>query len=528
RVLTNEVNRVIELQQSPEAAPDQAALFAQRASAPRSQHVALEPRAAPSNALELRKLLASLWGPIETTGIVLLVLVFVLLEHESLRDRFIRLAGATDIRATTLALNDAGARLSRFFVSQFAVNLAFAAAVWLSLSLLHLPQAMLLGALAGVLRFVPYVGVGIAALLSSALAFAVDPGWSLAAMTLGAFILLDVVAGQLLEPHLYGHATGLSPLAVVVGTIFWSALWGPAGLILSTPLTLCLVVAGRHMKSLGALEMLLSNGRALTLPQRFYQRALSGDPHEIIADARAFLKKDSLAAYCDRVLIPALHLAQLDADKGAASNEQQARIRRVIVDVVAALSSSLKLPRVHHRGSVLDNADPGRWLRQQREHVSGRWQGPIGVPPGSVVICAGLGSPADDLAAELLVRLLRMQKVDARHFSSADVDAGLPPGADPDGVSIVYLVSAFPGPQRAGAGLLGERIRRLLPCASLVNVSCPGVTAPAADHNSGGGGADKAQSLVQAIQICTLWRQAHQRRQDPAEPGPRAARRIWI
>jgi hypothetical protein len=150
------------------------------------------------------------------------------------------------------------------------------------------------------------------------------------------------------------------------------------------------------------------------------------------------------------------------------------------------------------------------------------------VPPGSVVICAGLGSPADDLAAELLVRLLRMQKVDARHFSSADVDAGLPPGADPDGVSIVYLVSAFPGPQRAGAGLLGERIRRLLPFASLVNVSCPGVTAPAADHNSDGGGADKAQSLVQAIQICASWRQAHQRRQDPAEPGPRAARRIWI
>jgi hypothetical protein len=352
------------------------------------------------------------------------------------------------------------------------------------------------------------VGVGIAALLATALAFAVDPGWSLAAMTLGVFILLDIVAGQLLEPHLYGHATGLSPLAVVVGTIFWSALWGPVGLILSTPLTLCLVVAGRHMKSLGTLELLLSDGRALTLPQRFYQRALSGDPHEIVADARAFLKKDSLAAYCDRVLIPALHLAQLDVDKGATSAEQHARIRSVIVDVVAALSSSLKLPRMRYRGSVLDNVDPGRWLRQQREQVSGRWQGPIGVPPGSVVICAGLGSPADDLAAELLVRLLRIQKIDARHFSPADVDGGLPPGAGPDGVSIVYLVSAFPGPERERADSISERIRGLLPLSSMVRVFCPGVTAlpEAADNGAGAGsGDDTANSLVQAIQICTSW-----------------------
>ncbi|HEX4585222.1 MAG TPA: AI-2E family transporter [Burkholderiaceae bacterium] len=510
RVLTNEVNRVIELQQPPEAAPDQAAFFAQRAWVPRSGPVAARSPAAPSNALQLRKLLASVWRPVQTAGIVLLVLVFVLLEHESLRDRIIRLAGATDIRATTLALNDAGARLSRFFVSQFTVNLAFAAAVWLSLSLLHLPQAMLLGVLAGVLRFVPYVGVGIAALLSTALAFAVDPGWSLAAMTLGVFIVLDIVAGQLLEPHLYGHATGLSPLAVVIGTIFWSALWGPAGLILSTPLTLCLVVAGRHTKSLGALETLLSDGRALTLPQRFYQRALSGDPHEIVADARAFLKKDSLADYCDRVLIPALHLAQLDSDKGATSDDQHARIRRVIVDVVAALSSSLKLPQVRYRGSVLDNVDPGRWLRQQREQVSGRWQGPIGVQPGSIVICAGLGSPADNLAAELLVRLLRIQKIDARHFSPADVDSGLPPGADPNGVSIVYLMSAFPGPERSRVDPLSQQIRQLLPFASIVKVFCPGVTAASTDGN--GGGESSVNSLAQAIQICASSQQVHQLR----------------
>ena len=330
--------------------------------------------------------------------------------------------------------------------------------------------------------------------------------------TLGVFILLDIIAGQLLEPHLYGHATGLSPLSVVVGAIFWSALWGPVGLILSTPLTLCLVVAGRHMKSLGTLELLLSDARALTLPQRLYQRALSGDPHEIIADARAFLKRDSLAAYCDRVLIPALHLAHLDTDPGASGHDQQSRIRSVIVDVVAALSSNgLKLPRQRHRGSVLETVNPGRWLRQQREQVSGRWQGPLGVAPGSVVICSGLGSPADDLAAELLVRLLRIQKIDARHFSPADVGGRLPPGADPDGVSIVFLVSAFPSPERDRADSMSQQIRQLLPLSSVVRVFCPGVSVLSEFGDSAGRADDTASSLEQATQVCTSWQAAHRK-----------------
>jgi predicted PurR-regulated permease PerM len=199
------------------------------------------------------KLLTSIWGPLQFAGIVLLVLIFVLLEHESLRDRFIRIAGASDIRSATLALNDAGDRLSRYFVSQFMVNLAFGLAIWASLSLLRLPQALLCGILAGVMRFVPYVGVGMVALFAAVLAFAIDPGWALALSTLAAFILLDIVVGQFAEPHLYGHATGLSPLSVVVAAIFWSWLWGPAGLILSTPLTLCLLVVGRHMKGFGVL-----------------------------------------------------------------------------------------------------------------------------------------------------------------------------------------------------------------------------------------------------------------------------------
>jgi predicted PurR-regulated permease PerM len=513
RRLTDETSRLIGIRESAEAlhAPD-----AER-SLPAAAAV-LEPPEFGFRPLQLMgKLLTAVWGPVQFAGIVLLVLIFVLLEHESLRDRFIRIAGATDLRSATLALNDAGERLSRYFLSQFLVNLGFGLAIWISLSVLRLPQALLCGILGGVMRFVPYVGVGIAALFAAVLALAVDPGWSLAVSTVGVFILLDIIVGQLVEPHLYGHATGLSPLSVVVGAIFWSWLWGPAGLILSTPLTLCLLVAGRHMKGLGVLELLLGDAQPLTLPQRFYQRALSGDPHEIIANARAFLKNESLAAYCDRVMIPALHLARLDAEAAATTGDLQLKIRRVIADVAAALSgNSLKFLQRRHRGAVLQEVNAGRWLRQQREQLTGRWQGPLGVPRGSIVICMDLASPADDLATELLVRLLRSERIDARHFSPAEIDAGLPPGADPDGVAIVFLVSAFPSPERERADSISRQLHGLLPQANLIRVFCPGVAA-SSESSESGNAEPTAGSLGEAVQICVSWQKAR------SKPGSQPA-----
>jgi predicted PurR-regulated permease PerM len=507
RLLTTETSRLIDIHETSTetTAPERDAERAQPAPA----LAVLDPPEVRTQPLALMsRLLSAVWGPVQFAGIVLLVLIFVLFEHESLRDRFIRIAGATDIRAATLALNDASDRLSRYFVSQFATNLAFGMAIWVSLSVLRVPQALLCGALAGVMRFVPYVGIGVAALLGTALAFAVDPGWSLAVSTLSVFVLLDMVVGQLVEPHLYGHTTGLSPLSLVLAAIFWSWLWGPVGLVLSTPLTLCLLVAGRHTKGLGIFELLLGNAQALTLPQSFYQRALSGDPHEIIAKARAFLKDGSLAEYCDRVLMPALHLARLDADAGATTRNQEVQIRQVIIDVAAGLSGdSLKLRRRRHRGAVLEEVSAGRWLRQQREQLTGKWQGPLDVPSGSVVICLGLGSPADDLAAELLVRLLRHQAIDARHFSPAEMDAGLPPGADPDGVGIVYLVSAFPSPERERVDSIGGQAHALLPRANLIRVFCPGVTAHA-ESTERGDVEPMAASLGEAVEICMSWQEA--------------------
>jgi hypothetical protein len=223
------------------------------------------------------------------------------------------------------------------------------------------------------------------------------------------------------------------------------------------------------------LDVLLGDTQALTMPQRLYQRALSADSTEIIAGARQFLKRNSFADYCDLVLLPALHLARLDLESGAIDAEQQSKVRSTMVQVVAAIDGeSRRIPRRHLRSSVLAQTNAGRQLRQQRELTSGRWQGPLTVPPGSVMLCLGLGSMADELAAELLVRILRSQKIDARHMSLDDLSAAPPPNAA-DAISIVYLVSAFPSEERQRGEATAQEMRRRLPHSSIVAVYLPGM-----------------------------------------------------
>lgn len=415
----------------------------------------------------LSRILASVWGPLASAGIVIVVLIFVLLEQEALHDRFIRLAGGGDLRATTVAVNDAGERLSRFFANQFAVNFSVGAVIWAGLALLGHSQALLWAAVAALLRFVPYVGVWIAAACATLFAAAVEPGWSLSIMTLGLFVVVELVASQLVEPFLYGHTTGLSPLSVVIAAIFWSWIWGPVGLVVSTPLTLCLVVAGRYVKALNALEILFGEMPALTLPQNFYQRVLSGDAGPVIERARAFLKSRSLAAYCDSVLMPAMHLARLDFTAGSISRAEQARFRGAVAEVIEALSGPRKWWRRRQAISLLADVNLGRQLRDRRELMSGL-RGSLEVPAGSLVLCVGVGSTFNELAAEILVRVLTDGLIDSRHLLVEDLRNPSLRGANPERVSTVCLVSLEPGKERERIESLARDIRLQMPGATIV------------------------------------------------------------
>ena len=443
--------------------------------------VPVEVRARPQTPVEvISHLFSSIWGPLGRASIVLIVMVFVLLEHESLRDRFIRLLGGSDLRRTTQAFNDAGERLSRFFVSQLAVNVGVGVAIWLGLMLVGLPHALLWAVLTALLRFVPYVGVFIAAGSAALMAAAVDPGWTLTLEVLGLFGAVELVSSQGVEPQLYGHSTGLSPLSVVVAAIFWSWIWGPIGLLVSTPLTLCLVVAGRHIKALAFLDVLLGDTPALSMSERFYQRAISGDHEEILAAAHTYLKRRSFARYCDKILMPALQLAAADRSKHSITPQQQAMVKGTIARVIESLGTDGCRPTWRsRRGSVLDDTSIGAHLRQQRESVSGHWQGPLVVPPGSVALCLGLGSMRDDLVTELLVRILRTQDIDARHLSLDDLANGPPPGASAGGVAMLFIVTAAPADEWARIEDALPRLRERFPDAVFVGLLSEGEFAPA-------------------------------------------------
>jgi len=454
----------------PPAAPGGAALAAAGGDDVPENAIPVEVHAPPPDrAAAIGRLLATAWPPLETCGIVLLVLVFVLLEHEAIRDRFIRLAGGTSIHLTTQALGEASTRLSRYFASQALVNVSLGTAIGLGLAALGLPHAMMWGVLAALLRFVPYIGIWIAALLATALSIGVAPGWSLAIETASLFLAIELLTSQAVEPYLYGHATGLSPLSVVVAAIFWGTLWGPAGMILSTPLTLGMLLLGRHVKGLAFLELVLTDAPALSLPQRFYQRALAGDAEENISVGRAFLARHSFAGYCDAVLLPTLRLSLAEQGAGRISAEQQAQIHELVVRVVSTLGAEGgRRARRPRRPTVLD-ANPGRALRRQREDAMGRWQGPLAVSPRSIFLCVGVRSTLDVLAAELLVRSLRAENLDGRHASLEDLEGGIPGGADPASVAIVYLVDVSGDPQSNQAPWV-ERLGNLFAGAEVVPV----------------------------------------------------------
>jgi len=261
---------------------------------------------------DLRSLLGPLAGPLETAAIVIIFTLFMLIKREDLRNRAIRLAGRGKLNVMTQALDDAGRRLSRYLLLQCLVNAGYGLLFGIALYFVGVPHALLWGVFAGVMRFVPYIGSLIAAIGPIAMALAVFPGWHHAGLAFAFFVILELLVSNVVEPLLYGAHTGISSLAILVAAVFWATLWGPVGLILSTPLTVCLIVLGRHVPQLNFLEVVLGDEPVLLPEQCIYQRLLATDMEEARAVAENYLKENSLENLYELVILPALKLAEHD------------------------------------------------------------------------------------------------------------------------------------------------------------------------------------------------------------------------
>jgi predicted PurR-regulated permease PerM len=342
--------------------------------------------------------------PLTTTGIVVIFVIFILLQRQDLRNRFIRLAGSHDMQRTTAALDDAGQRLSRLFLSQITVNATFGLLVGIGLQFIGVPSAPLWGLIATILRFVPYVGSPIAAVFPLILAAAVGSGWGMMAMTAGLFVTLQLIAGQVVEPMVYGRSSGLSPVAIVLSASFWTWLWGPIGLVLATPLTVCLVVVGRHVDRLQFFDVLLGNQPALTPPQLIYQRMLAGDPVEASEQAQTFLADGTLEDYYDTILLNGLRLAESDMRLGRLPPERIDRVLATVKEVTDDLEAHED--RADSADTAIDDrSDLARLVPLARDETAppllAEWQRP------GAVLCLPGSSKLDEAAALVLAQLLK-------------------------------------------------------------------------------------------------------------------------
>ena len=412
----------------------------------------------PKGLVSIANLVQPLLSPLITTALVILFLMFILLQREDIRDRLLRLAGTADLQRSTAALDDAAARLSRFFLMQTILNAGFGVVIGAGLWIIGVPNAVLWGILAGLMRFVPFVGSIIAAFFPIVLAAAVDPGWTMVLATAALFIVAEPLAGQVIEPVLYGQHTGLSPVAIVVSTLFWALLWGPIGLLLATPLTVCLVVLGRHIEALEFIEVLLGDEPALEPEERFYQRLLAGNATEAADQAEKQLKEQSLSAYYDSVPMKALALAQTDAAHGKLPRDKQLAMRDTMAEIVDDLAD--------YADEVPDPKEGGPAEPQTpiilKEQLTPSWQ------VDHSVLCIASRSPLDEAAAEMLAQLLQKHGLAAMVQPFADVASVKTFKIDALDAPLVCLsyFGAIANP--AHVRYLIRRLKRLMPHAKFL------------------------------------------------------------
>jgi predicted PurR-regulated permease PerM len=472
---------------------------------------------------------------LETAAIVIVFTMFILMQREDLRNRVIRLAGQNRLTVVTQALDDASRRLSRYLFLQFLVNAIYGLLFGGATFFIGVPHPLLWGVLAFLLRFVPYIGTAITAAVSTLMALAVFPGWHHAALTLGVFITLELITSNVIEPWLYGAHTGISSLAILVSAVFWALLWGPIGLILSTPLTVCLILMGRYVPQLDFLEVLLGDEPVLPVEAHFYQRLLALDQDEATIIAENYLKEKPLGNLYDSVLLPALAMAEQDRhlntlDKGTADFISQTT-RELIEEVGERFFDSWRTPTTTTNDQ--SRSSPAVLFSRDNEGPDGKKDDgkkddkaaieiddEYSALSGLRVVCIPARDEADELVSLMLAQLLRALGSEVRVLPlGSPASAGADVGAD---LYDVAVISALPPFAAGHARALCKRLRqKQLHLKILLGFWTFEAGAAKAQDRVGGGCADMAAiSLQEAIAQMALASQSlklpeHAREQSP-------------
>ncbi len=356
----------------------------------------------------VRQILGSVINVFFTAGIVVVFVIFILLQREDLRDRFIRLIGASQINLTTKALDEAAQRVSRYLLAQLALNAGFGVLAGVGLFFIGVPNPVLWGVFAALFRYIPYLGIWLAAAMPAGVALATGPGWWEPVGIFGLYFGIDLLVLNFVEPLLYGSSTGISPLGILIAAIFWTWLWGPIGLLLATPLTVCLVVIGRYVPSLEFMSVLLGDQPVLSADKRFYQRLLAMDIEEATEIAQDFLKeRKSLAELYDGVIIPALTLAEEERHRGRLDDERQ----KFVVENARFLVEEFG----ERAAELLATQSPSQ---SQGSGAQTRSVVPV-TDPGSCVLCMPARDEADEIGALMLAQLLNATGIPAKSISAS-------------------------------------------------------------------------------------------------------------
>ncbi len=458
---------------------------------------------------QLSHTLEAILEPATTAGIAVIFVIVLLLDRQDVRDRAIRLMGVNDLERTTRAMDDAGHRLKRYFLAATAINTVFGIVIGLGLWWIGIPNPLLWGVIAMLMRFIPFVGVFLSAALPVLLSVTVDPGWSMLVWTLALFIVSEILVSQVVETIVHGQSTGLSPLAIIVSTAFWTLLWGPIGLLLAVPMTVMLVVLGRHVERFSFLDILFGSQPALSPTDSFYQRILAGDPEEAADLAQAKLKEMTPDAYYDGVVMEALGRAAADLKAGNLDASRLAEIGESLEEFIEDIGEL-----------VLDDDEAAG------PDAAGTPTASTAKPP---IVCLSGRTAIDRAAASILAQLLNLRNIPAIVATPEDMPRGEAHGIDLTKTQLVCLSSFLVRERSAQLKFMLRKLRRRMPSAEILG--CFWQAAPAdiaatglIDNNFGVD--DTVTTFSAAVDRCILNDHGASLKSDgtpPAKPAAQSA-----